>query len=147
MNKEELKLNKKEKSWIAFGIILFIYFCIAVILTKNTAWISVAFMWLLLSVTEYLNVKTVKIKDLMIQKQDEFIQKLIKNKQQELDKQNLIEKLEEANKRDKHTVQTYENMYRNATEEFYKRSYKRTIDMANARRETRKGILDLLKER
>lgn len=63
----------------------------------------------------------------------------------ESDKQNLIEKLEGANKLDKHTVQVYEEMYRNATEEFYKRSYKRTIDMANARREVRKGILSILK--
>ena len=59
--------------------------------------------------------------------------------------QKLIEKLEEANKLDKQTVQAYENMYRNATEEFYKRSYKRTIDMANARRETRKSILEIVK--
>lgn len=65
--------------------------------------------------------------------------------QLELDKQNLIEKLEGANKLDKQIVQDYENMYRNATEEFYKRSYKRTIDMANARREVRKGILSILK--
>lgn len=57
----------------------------------------------------------------------------------------LIEKLEEANKLDKQTVQAYENMYRNATEEFYKRSYKRTIDIANARRETRKSILEIVK--
>ena len=35
-------------------------------------------------------------------------------------------------------------MYRNATDEFYKRSYKRTIDMANARRETREGILEFI---
>ena len=65
--------------------------------------------------------------------------------QLETDKQNLIEKLEGANKLDKQIVQDYENMYRNATEEFYKRSYKRTIDMANARREVRKGILSILK--
>lgn len=65
--------------------------------------------------------------------------------QLESDKQNLIEKLEGANKLDKQIVQDYENMYRNATEEFYKRSYKRTIDMANARREVRKGILSILK--
>ena len=65
--------------------------------------------------------------------------------QLELDKQNLIEKLEGANKLDKQIVQDYENMYRNATEEFYKRSYKRTIDMTNARREVRKGILSILK--
>ena len=57
----------------------------------------------------------------------------------------LIEKLEYNNEQDKHTVQAYEEMYRNATEEFYKRSYKRTIDMANARREVRKGILSILK--
>ena len=65
--------------------------------------------------------------------------------QLESDKQNLIEKLEGANKLDKQIVQNYENMYRNATEEFYKRSYKRTIDMANASRETRKGVLSILK--
>ena len=65
--------------------------------------------------------------------------------QLESDKQNLIEKLEGANKLDKQIVQDYENMYRNATEEFYKRSYKRTIDMANARREVRKGVLSILK--
>ncbi len=65
--------------------------------------------------------------------------------QLESDKQNLIEKLEGANKLDKQIVQNYENMYRNATEEFYKRSYKRTIDMANASREVRKGILSILK--
>lgn len=60
-------------------------------------------------------------------------------------RQKLIEKLEEDNEKDKHTVQVYEEMYRNATEEFYKRSYKRTIDMANASRETRKGVLSILK--
>lgn len=61
------------------------------------------------------------------------------------ERRELIEKLEGANKLDKQIVQNYENMYRNATEEFYKRSYKRTIDMANARREVRKGILSILK--
>ena len=63
----------------------------------------------------------------------------------EIDKQKLIEWLEEDNKKDKHTVQVYEEMYRNTTEEFYKKSDKRTIDMANARRETRKEILSILK--
>lgn len=35
----------------------------------------------------------------------------------ESDKQNLIEKLEGANKLDKHTVQVYEEMYRNEMQE------------------------------
>ena len=73
------------------------------------------------------------------QKLNEYICQL------ESDKQKLIKKLETANELDKHTVQVYENMYRNATEEFYKKSYKRTIDMANARRETRKSILEIVK--
>ena len=63
----------------------------------------------------------------------------------ESDKQKLIEKLEENNEKDKHTVQVFESMYRNTTEDFYKRSYRRTIDMANARRELRKSILSIVK--
>lgn len=65
--------------------------------------------------------------------------------QLETDKQKLIEKLEENNEKDKHTVQVFESMYRNTTEDFYKRSYRRTIDMANARRELRKEILSIVK--
>lgn len=63
----------------------------------------------------------------------------------ESDKQKLIEKLEENNEKDKHTVQVFEAMYRNTIEDFYKRSYRRTIDMANARRELRKEILSIVK--
>ena len=32
-------------------------------------------------------------------------------------------------------VKNYENMYRNCTDDFYKRSYRRNIDMLNAKRE------------
>ena len=65
--------------------------------------------------------------------------------QLESDKQKLIEQLEENNEKDKHTVQVFESMYRNTTEDFYKRSYRRTINMANARRELRKSILSIVK--
>lgn len=65
--------------------------------------------------------------------------------QLESDKQKLIEQLEENNEKDKHTVQVFESMYRNTIEDFYKRSYRRTINMANARRELRKSILSIVK--
>ena len=65
--------------------------------------------------------------------------------QLESDKQKLIEQLEENNEKDKHTVQVFEAMYRNTIEDFYKRSYRRTINMANARRELRKSILSIVK--
>ena len=70
---------------------------------------------------------------------------LNKTLQLETNNKKLIKKLEEENEKDKYTVQYYENTYRNATEEFYKKSYKRQIDTANARRETRKEILEIVK--
>ena len=77
MKKEELRLIKKEKLWIIYGMLLFIYFCISAFLTKNIAWVSVAFMWLGFSVIEYFNAKTIKIKDLTIQAQEKFIQSML----------------------------------------------------------------------
>lgn len=84
MKKEELRLNKKEKLWIIYGMILFIYFCISAFLTKNIAWVSVAFMWLGFSVIEYFNAKIIKLKDLTIQAQEKFIQSMIKNTRQSM---------------------------------------------------------------
>ena len=86
-----------------------------------------------------------------IQKQNEAMEickqcKYIKKvKQLKSDKQKLIEKLEEDNEEDRHTVQIYAKMYRNATENFQKRSYRRSIDMASASIETRKGVLSILR--
>ena len=87
----------------------------------------------------YVKERDLVLAQYVMKKQQDKIDKL------ESDKQKLIDKLEESNELDKHTVQAYEEMYRNTTEEFYKKSYKRTIDMANARRETRKEILSILK--
>lgn len=54
----------------------------------------------------------------------------------------LIKQLKEDNEKDRKTVQYYEETYRNSKSEYDKKSYKRTIDMANARREVRKEIID-----
>ena len=65
--------------------------------------------------------------------------------QLESDKQKLIEKLEQENEEDTDTVKNFEGQYRNSTNEGDKRSYKRNIDIANARREVRKHILEIVK--
>lgn len=53
----------------------------------------------------------------------------------------LIEQLRQDNEKDRKTVQYYEEAYRNSKSEYDKKSYKRTIDMANTRRELRREIL------
>lgn len=61
----------------------------------------------------------------------------------------LIKTLEKANKEDTEKVKYYERAYRYAKEKndtFYMKSHRRTIDIANARREVRKSILSMLKE-
>lgn len=65
--------------------------------------------------------------------------------QLESDKQKLIELLEKANEEDRNTVKNFERQYRQSTNEGDKRSYKRNIDMANARRKVRKNILEIVK--
>ena len=54
--------------------------------------------------------------------------------------------LQKENDRDREIVVNYEKMYRDCKDGFYKKSYKRSIDMANARRTTRKDVLHTLKE-
>jgi len=61
------------------------------------------------------------------------------------EKENLIKRLKDNNEADAEIVKHFEKQYRYCTDEFYKKSYKRTIDMANARREVRKSILNFLK--
>lgn len=66
------------------------------------------------------------------------------------EKQKLIAILEKANKEDTEKVKYHESAYRCSKEinnTFYMKSHRRTIDMANARREVRKSILSMIKER
>ena len=56
----------------------------------------------------------------------------------------LIETLKRNNEEDKCSVQIYERMRRNCKNEFYKKSYQTSIHKLNAKREVRKGILELL---
>lgn len=68
---------------------------------------------------------------------------ILRDLQKEADKYNtLIKKLKEDNKRDTEKVRYYEKAYRDSTSEHDKKSYKRTIDMLNAKRELRKEILE-----
>lgn len=53
----------------------------------------------------------------------------------------LIKQLKEENEKDRKAVQYYEEAYRNSKSEHDKKSYKRTIDILNAKRELRKEIL------
>lgn len=43
-------------------------------------------------------------------------------------------------------VKNYENMYRNCTDEFYKRSYRRNIDMLNSKRELINFVLEFVSQ-
>ena len=54
---------------------------------------------------------------------------------------NLMKELKEDNKTDTKKVKYYEKAYRDSTSEHCKKSYKRTIDMLDAKRELRKEIL------
>ena len=65
--------------------------------------------------------------------------------QLETEKQKLIETLEKANKEDIEKVKYYEKMRRNTTSEFYKKSYQTIIHKLNAKRETRRNILKIMK--
>ena len=58
----------------------------------------------------------------------------------------LIEILKQNNEEDKRSVQTYEKMRRNCEDEFYRKSYQTEIHKLNAKREVRKGILELLEK-
>lgn len=60
--------------------------------------------------------------------------------------ESLIQKLEQCNSEDRERVQIYEKMRRNCKDNFYKKSYQRTIDILNASRMTRKHIIEMLKE-
>ena len=63
----------------------------------------------------------------------------------ETEKQKLIETLEKANEEDTEKVKYYEKMRRNTTSEFYKKSYQTNIHKLNAKRETRRSILKIMK--
>lgn len=57
----------------------------------------------------------------------------------------LIEMLEKENEDDTFWVKRFEEKRRNTTDEFYKKSYQTTIHQLNAKRETRREILAILK--
>ncbi len=66
--------------------------------------------------------------------------------QLETDKQKLIEKLKEDNKRNKKAVIYYEQARRDCKDESeYKKIYQNNINTLNAKREVRKEILKILK--
>ncbi len=75
-----------------------------------------------------------------LQKVENYIDKL------ETDKQKLIEKLEEDNKKDNKSVKYYEQARRECLMNSpYKRMYQNAINCSNARIETRKEIIKILK--
>ncbi len=75
-----------------------------------------------------------------LQKVENYIDKL------EADKQKLIEKLEEDNKKDNKTVQYYEQAKRECLiNSPYKKIYQNTINCLNERIETRREISKILK--
>lgn len=63
----------------------------------------------------------------------------------ESDKQKLIDILEKENEEDKDTVKYYEKQRRITDSNFYKKCYQTQIHKANARREVRKHILEIVK--
>ena len=65
--------------------------------------------------------------------------------QLELDKQKLIDILEKENEEDTDTVKYYEKQRRITDSNFYKRCYQAQIHKANAMREVRKHVLEILK--
>lgn len=83
--------------------------------------------------------------ELILSIMDENISMKYKLDQLESDKQKLIEILEKANKEDTNTVKYYEKQRRLTTDDFYKKSYQTQIHKANARREVRKHILEIVK--
>lgn len=67
---------------------------------------------------------------------------VLRDSQEKADKYNtLIKKLKEDNKRDTEKVRYYEKAYRDSISEHDKKSYKRIIDMLNAKRELREEII------
>lgn len=67
----------------------------------------------------------------------------IKKYQEEVDKYRKLEdKLRKDNKTDTEKVKYYEKAYRESKSEHDRKSYKRTIDILNAKRELRKEILN-----
>lgn len=75
-------------------------------------------------------------------KQCKYIKKV---KQLESDKQKLIDILEKENEEDTDTVKYYEKQRRITDSNFYKRCYQAQIHKANAMREVRKHVLEILK--
>lgn len=63
----------------------------------------------------------------------------------ETEKQKLIDILEKANEKDTESVKYYERVRRKTTSDFYKKSYQTTIHKLNAKRETRRSILKIMK--
>ena len=57
---------------------------------------------------------------------------------------NIKEYIEKENIDDKERVKNFETMYRNCNDEFYKKSYRRTISAANAVISERLAILKML---
>lgn len=83
----------------------------------------------------------------LVKRKEEYYKKQIN--QLESREQKLIEKLEKNNQEDIERVKYHERAYRDAKKRrdtFYMKSHKRKIDTANARREVRKSILEILKK-
>lgn len=66
---------------------------------------------------------------------------VLKDLQEKADKyDNLMKKLKEDNKTDTKKVKYYEKAYRDSTSEHDQKSYKRVIDILNAKRELREEV-------
>lgn len=75
--KQITKLNKSEKIKIFIDIIIALSYIPIELLTNNNVWIVCGVLWLVMAIQEYLNIKTIKLKDDLIKKQNNFIEKII----------------------------------------------------------------------
>lgn len=76
----------------------------------------------------------------------DLIQAGLVEKEQLMNKQELIKKLEHDNVIDTEEVKRLEAIRRNTTSKFYKSSYQKKIHALNAKRELRKEILEFLEK-
>ena len=73
------------------------------------------------------------------------ISKIMKEREEKAFKLDcLLKKCKQINKEDKQIVIHYENQLRECHDIFYKKSYRRQIDIANARRELTKSIIEYI---
>lgn len=95
--KQIIKLNKKEKIKIILEILLALFEIFVAFNTKNYVWLLVSMTWFLVAVMETCYIKIIKLKDNLIEKQNDFIE-TVANELKKINKENYMRKFEYVNR-------------------------------------------------